>query len=187
LTTPGAIVALAGRRIDARDAMAPRFPLENVTLVRQRIAAALEAAHACALVCAAACGADLIALQVAGAMGLRRIIVLALPAREFRDASVADRPGDWGPIFDRIMADMAAKETIIALPSAALDRAAAYRAANEAILGEAVRQGRLHNPARPVISLVVWDGVPHGDSDLSAHFLTVAQRLGIPVRTLSTL
>ena len=47
------------------------------------------------LVCSAACGADLIALQAAGRVSLRRRIVLPFEPSRFRDSSVVDRPGDW--------------------------------------------------------------------------------------------
>jgi hypothetical protein len=57
----GSIVALAGRRIDAQDADPPRFPLEAVSTVRQRLADLLVQERTVALVCSAACGSDLIA------------------------------------------------------------------------------------------------------------------------------
>ncbi len=60
-----AVIALAGRRIDAADAAMPRFPLENIPLVRKRLADLLVQERAVALVCSAACGADLIALEEA--------------------------------------------------------------------------------------------------------------------------
>ena len=50
------VIALAGRRIDAPDTNPPRFPLENVPMVRQRLADMFAAEHAEALVCSAACG-----------------------------------------------------------------------------------------------------------------------------------
>jgi hypothetical protein len=63
------VAALAGRRVDAADAAAPRFPLANVGAVRERLKTLLRAQGSAALVCSAACGADLIALDVAGALG----------------------------------------------------------------------------------------------------------------------
>ena len=63
------ILAFAGRRMDAAGAAPPRFPLTNVALVRRRIRALLEAHSATAIVSSAACGADLIALGEAGALG----------------------------------------------------------------------------------------------------------------------
>ena len=62
------IVALAGRRIDAVNAKERRFPLANVELVRKRIREMLKTEDATAVVCSAACGADLIALSEAASL-----------------------------------------------------------------------------------------------------------------------
>ena len=91
----GAVIALAGRRIDAADTNPPRFPLEAVPTVRRRLADLLAKERAVALVCSAACGADLMALEEAERLGLRRRIVLPFPPERFRKTSVIDRPGDW--------------------------------------------------------------------------------------------
>src|SRR5215510_14628657 len=99
------VAALAGRRIDAADASTSRFPLANTELVRERLQALLRAEQSDALVCSAAYGADLIALDVAGALGLRRRVVLPFAAERFRQSSVTDRPGDWGPLFDQIIGE----------------------------------------------------------------------------------
>src|ERR1700687_257733 len=100
----GAIVALAGRRVDPVDADTRRFPLENVTLVRKRLSELFVAERATALVSSAACGADLAALEAAERLGLRWRIVLPFAPERFRQTSVIDRPGDWGPVFDRLIA-----------------------------------------------------------------------------------
>jgi len=100
----GTVVALAGRRIDAPGADPPRFPPERVPAVRQRLVDMLAAERAAVLVCSAACGADLVALEAAERLGLRRRIVLPFAAERFRTTSVTDRPGDWGPLFDRMIA-----------------------------------------------------------------------------------
>jgi hypothetical protein len=56
----GSVIALAGRRIDA---------LEHVSAVRRRLADLLVQEQATALVCSAACGADLAALEAAEQLG----------------------------------------------------------------------------------------------------------------------
>src|SRR6267378_3813558 len=93
------VVALAGRRIDLPGTQPPRFPLDNIGTVGRRFAEALDKVHAVALVCSAACGADLVALEQAERLGLRRRIVLPFRRERFRSTSVTDRPGDWGPLF----------------------------------------------------------------------------------------
>src|SRR6476646_7796432 len=57
--------ALAGRRIDAADSEKSRFPLANVSLVRDRLRELFIKRGVDTLVCSAACGADLVALEVA--------------------------------------------------------------------------------------------------------------------------
>src|SRR5689334_16384562 len=99
-----AIIALAGRRIDTPDTDPPRFPLGGVPLVRRRLAELFRVERATALVCSAACGADLVALEEAERLGIRRRIVLPFPPERFRETSVVDRPGDWGSAFDRLVA-----------------------------------------------------------------------------------
>ena len=71
-----AVIALTGRQIDAPETDPPRFPLENIPMVRQRLVDMLAAERADALVCSAACGADLIALEEAERLGIRRCVVL---------------------------------------------------------------------------------------------------------------
>ena len=79
-----AVIALAGRRIDAPETKPARFPLKNVPIVRERLAALLAAEHAEALVCSAACGADLIALAEAERLGelQRKLLEAARPKGE---------------------------------------------------------------------------------------------------------
>src|SRR5438552_4042532 len=93
------IVALAGRRIDAEGAPA-RFPLDQAPRVRERLDALLLELRPAALVCSAACGADLLALEAAAALNIPARIVLPFEPGRFRTSSVVDRPGDWGPRFD---------------------------------------------------------------------------------------
>jgi hypothetical protein len=95
------VIALAGRRVDPPDADFVRFPLKNVLAVRLRIRDALTRHAATTVVASAACGSDLLALDEAGALGLRRRIVLPFDRARFRMTSVVDRPGDWGALFDR--------------------------------------------------------------------------------------
>ncbi len=93
------IIALAGRRIDEEGTDTPRFPLENIRFVRERLKTLFEENDAKALVSSAACGADLLALDVAGEPGLRRRIILPSKPEKFRKSSVTDRPRKWGEIF----------------------------------------------------------------------------------------
>ena len=88
----GAVVALAGRRIDPEPTLTARFPFDQVDRVRIRITAQLRRSHAVALVSSAACGADLVALETAQRMRLRTRIILPFSTTRFRENSVVDRP-----------------------------------------------------------------------------------------------
>ena len=183
-----AVVALAGRRIDLPEAQVPRFPLENVQEVGRRIYQAFCKTHAVTLVCSAACGADLVALEQAKQLGLRRRIVLPFAPERFRETSVVDRPGGWGPVYDQHVAATAAAGDLLVL-DAATGGDAAYAAANEAIVREAQALARTAQPGRPhsLIAILVWEGAPRPGSDATARFRDLTRRAGFEQQSVSTL
>jgi hypothetical protein len=177
------IIALAGRRVDAADANKPRFPLQNVDLVRKRVRAMLENQEAAAVVCAAACGADLVALFEAGSLGIRRRIVLPAERKAFRESSVIDRPGDWGPLYDRVLDEVEAAGDLLIVKQPPGD--AGYSAANLAILDEAISLAKsLHVSTGAAL---VWDGNSRGADDITDQFGIEARKRGLPVVDVNTL
>jgi hypothetical protein len=74
-----------------------------VAEVRRKIQELFNQEKPLAVVCYAACGADLIVLDVAESMGVERYALLPSKPDEFRKSSVVDRPGDWGDIYDRVL------------------------------------------------------------------------------------
>lgn len=174
------VIALAGRRIDAPDADTPRFPPHQAADVRERLDRLFAALGARGLVCSAACGADLIALEAAYAAGLRRRIVLPFDRAAFRNSSVIDRGGNWGDRFDRQVENA----EIVELHRKPGDDGA-YAAANTAIFDEAMAMAADLEMA--VTAVVVWNGHPRGNGDLTAAFRDEAQRRGLPLREISTL
>jgi hypothetical protein len=178
------VLAAAGRRIDPADALTARFPLRNADLVRRRIRALFESHQATALVTSGACGADLIALDEAGALGLRRRVILPFDRNRFRATSVTDRPGDWGPLYDRLMDEIASRQDLIILSGAAEENAA-YAAVNSRILDEAEALARLSTCGAAAVLL--WDGRPRGDNDLTKAFGDCAHQRGLTVLGVSTL
>src|SRR5262249_41504577 len=98
-----AVVAVAGRRLDAVDTDRPRFPVGRIDSVRKMLSEVLRSERVVALVASAACGADLIALEEAERLGIRRRIILPFDCRKFRNTSVIDRGEDWGLIFDQLI------------------------------------------------------------------------------------
>jgi hypothetical protein len=176
-------MALAGRRLDERGADTPRFPLENVGFVRSKIAALFADERVTALVCSASCGADLLALDSARKLGIRCFVVLPFARDLFRKTSVVDRPGEWGPLFDRVLDEVEAVGNLFDL---GLDPNAsnAYAIANGAILDQAV--GLAAESGQPTGVLLVWDG-PRGDGDTTANLRNDAIQRGLQVFEVRTL
>ena len=182
----GTVVALAGRRIDAPGADPPRFPPERVPAVRQRLVDMLAAEQAAVLVCSAACGADLVALE-AERLGLRRRIVLPFAAERFRTTSVTDRPGDWGPLFDRMIAAAGEAGDLVVLDSREGDDAA-YAAANEAIIREAqgLARAAAGGPSSRLHAVIVWEGTAREGNDATGEFQELARKAGFEERIVLT-
>jgi hypothetical protein len=177
------IISLAGRRIDAAEAEQPRFPLENVAMVQQRIGAALEAHGATVLVSSAACGADLLALAEAGQRGLRRRIILPFEREKFRKTSVTDRPGDWGALYDRVLDEAEKKGDLLVISAGSEDEA--YAKTNHAIVDEAASMSERLGEA--VIGMLVWDGKSRGQGDLTEEFGAYAKSKGMRIIEVSTI
>lgn len=178
------VIALAGRRTDAADSPAPRFPLERSAAVQAELEALFQREHALALVCSAACGADILALEVALQLGLRARIVLPFAADRFRSTSVTDRPGDWGPRFDEVLRRVQQQSDVVDLgysPDAPND---AYDAATRAILSEALTLSQPLSAA--VLAVSVWEGNARPTGDATQDFVDCAKRAGMRVLTVST-
>jgi len=176
------IIALAGRRVDGVDAKQDRFPARNVEIVRERIRIVLQNHGATVLVSSAACGADLLALSEAGRLGLRRRIVLPFAREKFRATSVTDRPGDWGPLYDRVLAEVERKGDLLVIQLKSGD--AAYADANRVIVEEALSLGL--KLQQSVTAVMVWDGRSRGEGDLTEEFGVYAGNKGVPVIDVTT-
>lgn len=178
----GVVIALAGRRIDAPNAEIERFPSGNIPVVQQRIRNMLVGCGARALVCSAACGADILALEAAAELGISRRVVLPFARDVFRRTSVADREGDWGSRFDAIVAALQPGD-IVELN--AVEGAQAYSAANLAIFDQA--NSLASASQRRTMATVVWNGLSRGEDDVTGAFLREAERREIEVVAVPTL
>jgi hypothetical protein len=177
------VIALAGRRVDAPHARQVRFPPQNAPMVAGRIRKCFQkGVHV--LVCSAACGSDLLALEIASELGIRRRVVLPFARPLFRKTSVADRPGDWDERFDRALDEVERQGDLVILGYEQSD-AAAYARTNAAIVDEALRIAR--QDGKLAQALVVWDGKSRGSSDLTAQFLDEARGKGMPILEVLTL
>lgn len=191
------IITLAGRRVDAEDAKEERFPLKNADKVSNELRAKFKALNPRAIVCSAACGADLIALTVAHQLGIRRRrIILPFSPPKFRQTSVVDRPGNstwnWGEIFDSLAQEAEESHDLVVVPPVE-DETAAYALTNEWIISEAIKlsskdtqQKDADENYQNILALIVWEGLSRGDDDLTAEFADRARAKGIAVEQVST-
>jgi len=188
----GAVVAVGGRRIDAEPTSTPRFPFDQVGRVGRKIADQLRRTQAVALVCSAACGADLIALETAQKMGLPTRIILPFSAARFRETSVVDRPRPefWGSMFDRVTSTARADGNLVELDAAEADDA--YSITNGIIIREAKKLAGIKDRERSIgslrlIALVVWEGASRGSDDHTNKFVQLAQESGFRIEQVLTL
>jgi hypothetical protein len=182
------IVAVAGRRVDAVDAQTKRFPYANADSVRAALSRALESAAAMLVVASAACGSDLLALDVASVLGIRTRIILPFAPDVFRETSVVDRPHPayWGRLYDRLIAEARDRGDLIILDRDRNDPGA-YVAANQAIIAEAMlAAGEEAPPGRP-IAVIAWEGAPRGVDDATDDFRRAALQRGFTIEQVSTL
>lgn len=176
-----AIGCLAGRRIDAIDADEPRFPLHRAPAVGVAIAAVLVERKIARLVCAAACGADILALEACEALAIPATIILPFSAAMFREVSVIDRPGDWGPRFDQVIARARANSDLVELGYAKNDRHA-FLEANREIVARVTGAS-----AGEKFAIVVWNGAKRGEDDATADLADHARHAGLKVIEVLTM
>jgi hypothetical protein len=185
MTTTPAVLAFAGRRIDAPDAASERFPAGSVAHVERELAALFDDRAISLVVGSAACGADILLLEAAAARGVRAHIVLPFDAARFRQTSVIDRGLEWGPRYDAVIAYAKRNGDVLVLPADGGSDDQAYADATEQIITEAQRVAR--ELAQSVIALAIWDRQPRSEGDATQQFLDLAQHAGFLRREISTL
>ncbi len=175
----GPVVVSAGRRIDAADASTPRFPPQSVPTVRTKIEEYLRQRRPSAIICSAACGADLLLLQAAQKAEVPRYVLLPSPPEEFRQSSVTDRPGDWGAIYDEILRHSSVE--VHQVPAGQ----EGYLEVNRRLLDKA--QALAAEVGVSVAALVIWNQESRGEDDVTAHFLREAAQRSFTISEISTL
>lgn len=177
------VLALAGRRIDSHGAKVRVFPYENAEKVQGRIAHLLQEKNVRVLVCSAACGADILALEAAEHLKVRRRVVLPFEPEHFRETSVVDRPGDWGARFDQVIAAAQKARDLVELGLPVEEQS--YVQANYAILAETLRLAS-ESATRAGMALV-WDGQAKEAVDYTVQLGKAAREHGLGVFDVSTL
>lgn len=182
------VAVLAGRRVDAADASTTRFPLENVKIVKEKLHRFFTDNKIDYLVCSGACGADLIALGVAGELNIPRKMVLPFDAETFRSSSVTDRPGNWGELFDAVN-DELRKESNVVLLNYAEDDDAVYEKTNFDILNTAdiTFENLSATSDRKKAAVIIWEGAPKDSGDTTDHFRKEAITRGYTIEEINCL
>ena len=162
------VLIFTGHMIDRPDRPAPRFPAAIEAGLHAALQARIAAIRPLAAYGSAACGADLLCLEIARELGAETHIVLPFPPPAFRRTSVDFAGGDWGERFERALA--LADSVTIASEHQASGSVATYEYANLLLSGMgALRAQLLDTDLR---ALAAWDpsapGLPGGATSLVA-------------------
>ena len=98
---------------------------------------------------------------------------------------MVDRPGEWGPPFDRLVAAASAAGDLVVLDVG--EGEAAYAAANEAIVREAQSLARADRTAKRLVAVVVWEGAARSGSDATGSFRNLTAKAGFEERSVPIL
>jgi hypothetical protein len=188
------VVALAGRRIDVEGATPARFPLEQAESVKSELRALFHDLQPSMLICSAACGADLLALEAAAELRIPATIVLPFDQTRFRETSVIDRPGDWGTRFDTVLRQVKASGSIMVVQPSSANDDETYALVGDELLSLAqklaassTKVDESNSEQKQVAAVVVWDGTSRGPTDLTDRFRRDALARNFVIYEVSTL
>lgn len=174
------VAALAGRRIDNQDTDKVRFPLFEAENVFNKLVRRFRQESIDYLVCSAACGADILALEAAEKLAVPAIIVLPFSSHTFRKISVTDRPGNWGERFDNVVKLASDRGNLVEL-GFDVDDDNSFSKTNSRIIQEALTLGLNRK-----LAFVVWEGKSRGKGDSTADFMRIALSQGFEKKTVLT-
>ena len=162
------VLIFTGHMIDQPERPTPRFPTASEAVVRDVIRTRLTALQPVAAYGSAACGADILCLELARELGAETHIVLPFPPAEFRRASVDFAAGDWSERFERVIA--VADSVTICSDHHARGSVATFDYANQILTGMGVLRAQLLDT--DLRALAVCDpsasGMPGGAAALAA-------------------
>ncbi len=170
------VLVFTGHMIDAPGRSEPRFPPHRAEEVRRRIRQIVERLRPAAAYGSAACGADILCLEVVRELGGELHIVLPFPAEQFRSSSVEFcGQGDWGERFQRLLDD--ASEVMVISEKPPPCSASTFEYANLVMTGLArlrsqVLDSKLHG-------IAIWDGSVAGDVGGTSAVVDMWRRYGV--------
>jgi hypothetical protein len=162
------VLVFTGHMVDRPERPTPRFPIESEAMVRDAIRARMTTRQPVAAYGSAACGADILCLELARELGAETHIVLPFPPAEFRCASVDFAAGHWGDRFERAIA--VADSVTICSDHHARGSVATFEYANLILTGMGVLRAQILDT--DLRALAVCDpsasGLPGGAASLAA-------------------
>ncbi len=162
MTARQSIIAVRGQAHRSARCRYRRFPPQMISHVKQQLLSCFSKLRPSRLVCAAAAGADLLALSVAEELRIPYTLILPTSEETFREKSVADRPGQWLAVYDAAVRRAKKLDTFhtLQLPAATMS----YLRGNESILDGALACA---GDASSVIAVAAWDGQARDDDATS--------------------
>ncbi len=171
------VAVYTGHMVDTPGRPAARFPSERVAEQAQRWSYVLRARSPLAVYGSAACGADLLCLEAARALGIETHVVLPFPPDIFRGASVDFAGAEWGARLDAALA--AAASVTVTSDHRASGSDAPFEYANLVLTGMARLRARMLDA--DTLGIAAWEPasapVPGGSAALVAQW----RRLGIEI------
>ncbi len=169
------VLVYTGNMIDAPGRAAPRFPPALEPAVREALRARIAAIRPVAAYGSAACGADLLCLELVREMGGETHVVLPFPAADFRRASVDFAGGDWGGRFERALA--AADSVTVTSDHRASGSSATFEYSNLVVTGMGRLRARLLDAT--LHGLAAWDPTAAGAAGGAASLVPLWEARGI--------
>lgn len=169
------VLVFTGNMIDRTDRLLPRFPPAIEVAVWEELRARINAMKPVAAYGSAACGTDILCLELVREAGGETHIVLPFPPEEFRKVSVDFAGADWGGRFDRALA--AADSVTITSEHRASQSSATWEYANLVLTG--MGGLRAQSLGTALKGLVVWDPSAPGAAGGSASLLQTWRTRGL--------
>ena len=171
------VLVFTGHMMDQPNRAVARFPPSLEPAVRAALRARLAAIAPVALYGSAACGVDILCLELARELGAETHVVLPFPPADFARASVDFAGGGWNARFERALAS--AESVTITSDHYASQSTSTFEYANLVLTGMgALRAQMLDTQVR---GLAVSDFSDPGSAGGSASIVQLWERLVMPI------
>jgi class 3 adenylate cyclase len=171
------VLVFTGNMIDQPGRPVPRFPASIEGAVREAVRKRLATLKPVAAYGSAACGADILCLEVVRELGGETHIILPFPPAEFRGTSVDFAAGNWGERFERALA--AADSVTIASDHRASGSSATFEYANLILTGMGELRAEVLDTNLRV--LAAWNPHAAGSAGGAGSLVSLWEQRGLPV------